>query len=91
MAKHARSSSKVGIGEEAVEFEMTLEEVSLSLGVTRERVHQIEKSALRKVREYLVRCGYQRELCRVLADLPEEAASLDVIAVLAARSTEKGS
>lgn len=36
---------------------MTLEEVAASMGVTRERVRQIEVSALRKLRHVLIQRG----------------------------------
>jgi RNA polymerase nonessential primary-like sigma factor len=39
----------------------TLEEVGLELGVTRERVRQIQMDALRKLRRILERSGYSRE------------------------------
>jgi RNA polymerase nonessential primary-like sigma factor len=39
----------------------TLEEVGLELGVTRERVRQIQMDALRKLRRILEHSGYSRE------------------------------
>jgi DNA-directed RNA polymerase sigma subunit (sigma70/sigma32) len=40
---------------------MTLEQVSLELGVTRERARQIEQAALRKARRILERRGFTLE------------------------------
>ncbi len=40
---------------------MTLEEVSLELGVTRERARQIEQAALRKARRILESRGFKLE------------------------------
>ena len=39
----------------------TLEEVGLELGVTRERVRQIQMDALRKLRRILEQSGYSRD------------------------------
>jgi DNA-directed RNA polymerase sigma subunit (sigma70/sigma32) len=50
----------------------TLDEVAAVLGVTRERVRQIEAQALRKVRHGLERRGFTEEaVCEYLAELPE--------------------
>ena len=40
---------------------MTLEEISIELGVTRERAHQIEQAALRKARRILESRGVKLE------------------------------
>lgn len=40
---------------------MTLEEISIELGVTRERARQIEVAALRKARRILEMRGYKLE------------------------------
>lgn len=42
---------------------MTLEEIAMALGVSRERVRQIEERALRRCRQWCERHGYE------LADL----------------------
>jgi len=40
---------------------MTLEQISIELGVTRERVRQIEQAALRKARRILDKHGFKLE------------------------------
>lgn len=57
MTKHA-SSRRSGSRQEHSAHAMTLEEIAEELGVTRERVRQIEVRALQKARVILERRGY---------------------------------
>ncbi len=43
------------------EYNMSLEEIAQHLGLTRERVRQIQMDALRKLRRILEQSGYSRE------------------------------
>ena len=46
----------------------TLQEIAVELGVSRERVRQIERKALAKVKENLIRQGYTANDCIDLRD-----------------------
>lgn len=52
-------------------YPLTLEEVGRVMKVTRERVRQIEKKALVKLEELLLKEMYGRELEKEMARLPE--------------------
>lgn len=55
------SSHKPDAGLKSCDYAMTLEEVGQALGVSRERVRQLENRALAKARVILHRRGYSLE------------------------------
>lgn len=53
---------------------MTLEEIADCMGITRERVRQIEKKALAKLRRRLIKHGYTLDdLVGVMTETPQRA------------------